>query len=84
MRVLQTHALPLGYRAKLVANRIAQARSKQKTHLPDFWRWVALTFEAETGLYPFRLPAPENTRSPQLQRQHFRGFICGVLKIFVE
>jgi hypothetical protein len=29
--------------------------------------------------YPFSLPAPEITRAPQVQSQHIRAFLCGLV-----
>ena len=84
MRVLQTHALPLGYRAKLFKSGYRSVPPKQKTHLPAFWWWVALSSEAATGFYPLSLPTPEDTRLPHIQRPHIREFFRGLLNMRVE
>jgi hypothetical protein len=80
IKVLQTFALPLGYRAILLAaervssSTLQNSGPKNKTHQPVF---LAMGRNSgSTGIYALgsNLPAPEDTHAQQKQQQ----YICEV------
>ena len=81
MRVLQTHALPLGYRAKLVCPAGLPAHQNKKPTGQLSGGGSLSCFGLNLDFYPFSLPSPENTRVPQVQPQQIRALLCGLVNM---
>jgi hypothetical protein len=80
MRVLQTHALPLGYRAQTLSDRRLPRLTQNKKSTCQLSGGGSLSRpKLNLDFYPFSLPAPEITRVLHVQPQHIRALPCALI-----